>query len=666
MGESPYAPADTSGLAFISDFNIKEGTVRKPPAGYNFPDLSARINAVIASEQLLNAFLFAQAALDIAAAIFPSDHIPNLNARIFALLQSDLGAEIFGTLMYRDLLATIVTRAIYNSDLPAKVNPLYTRDIVASIGSHAPANLGAIIWSPADLHAIMGFIYHSDIPANIFAQQHRDLPARMLGIASPSFRASIRGQSSTYSNLPAATFGPPGDLPASVTATYPGPNDFLGLITALGQSSNLRATITNLSPGKSNLPALLNGYDQLDLAATIQFLGAYNLRGVVGTIPFGAKNAELAAFAHGLIPVDLGAMMTTNVNTAALNATISALHDKRDLGAFLRCAETFITTILTITTLSSRDLRAIIGKPECAGGTAIRELAAFAQVQHAANLRAFVESHYESNLAASINTRNIIHALDTINVRYTPTVDRKLANKIFRATDTIQIRYSPFRGQDLSAAISAIPAHAELSATIKAGFPLIRVTPAISRILSADIRGQNPLNIQEIRLQLEGSFLEFLYVNGTDQAFISDSNQTWSINVRSFKPIASNLFGDFAAARVCRVGALQSFESIDEAVRFCIAMVLGLQGQASVGASIVAHGQIAQLPATVRVSNRFKDLTARAGRVYPFDMEASINSTGDKLNLTALIEGVSTTRTDLGASIAQVSDDSLSAIITAV
>ncbi|MCI0527603.1 MAG: hypothetical protein L0Y56_09195, partial [Nitrospira sp.] len=200
--------------------------------------------------------------------------------------------------------------------------------------------------------------------------------------------------------------------------------------------------------------------------------------------------------------------------------------------------------------------------------------------------------------------------------------------------DTLSVRYSPFRGHNHGAFIRGELQHLNLRASISAGFPLPRVSPSTSIITAADLRNNEALNIQQVRLQMEGTFLEFLYVNGTDDAFIMDANQRWRINVRSFQPLAANLFGDFAAARICTRGDLTSFATIDEAVRSCIARVLGLDSQAQLGASITSRGQISGLKALVQISSRFDDLSAFANRVYPSDpLLASINGTGGYGNL---------------------------------
>lgn len=667
VGADPRPNATQDGISFISDFDITEGTIKKPPTSFNFPDLQARINAVKTNSDLLLAIIFGQAARDLPAAIYLTNRIPDLPASIFALLQTDLGADIFGTFMYKDLLASILARPIFTDDLPACINLVYPYDLRGRITGQTGGNLGAIIWSPKDLSASIAITFGDNLTASVLGMSFKNLPARMLGIPGPSFRAFIRGSASAVANLPSAIhlLSESPDLPASINSTYPGPNDFLADITAIGHHDNMSAVILSAFQGVDNLGALIKTGGEVDLPAIIDFLGALNITATIGTIPFGVRNRELPAFAQSVHPADLGAVMTINRNTAFLGAFIEALSDTKDLGAFIRAAETFITAIFTVSTMSARNLRAVIGRPECDGGSAIKELSATAIAKNAKNLLAVIISFAQHELGASVNTPNIIHAMDVINVRYSPRRDKK--TKVLRSTDSIAIRYSPFRGKNLGAAITGTLTYKDLNARVAAGFPLPRVVPTLSRLTAADLRnGGENLNIQEIRLQLEGRLVEFIYVNGTDDAFIRDSEEQWRINVRSFQPIAANLFGDFAVARICRRGDIQSFATIDAAVRACIGMVLGLEGQLELGASITAAGGYKGLRALVGVSDTYDDLHAIAGRVFPSDFGAMVNGTGDINDLIATVAGVGADASDLSASIYQESNGSLAASITGV
>lgn len=610
------------------------------------------------------ALVFGQAALDLPAAIYLTNRIPDLPARVFGLLQKDLTAAILGELGMANLPASIFVAVAH---LAAKITGHAAPVLGGRITGQTGGNLGAIIWSPQDLAASITITFGDNLTASIFGMSFKNLPARMLGIPGPSFRAFIRGTASATADLPSVVhlLEESPDLPASINPTYPGPNDFLASITSIGYHDSMSAAIISAFQGTKNLGALIKTGGEVDLPAVIDFLGALNLIATIGTIPFGTRNRELPAFAQSVHPADLGAVMTISRNTAFLGAFIEALHDTKDLGAFIRAAETFITAIFTVSTMSARNLRAVIGKPECDGGSAIKDLPASAIAKNAKNLRAVITVFAQHELGASVNTSNIIHAMDVIPVRYSPRRDKK--TKVLRSTDSISIRYSPFRGKNLGASITGTLTYKDLNARVSAGFPLPRVVPTLSRLTAADLRnGGENLNIQEIRLQLEGRLVEFIYVNGTDDAFIRDSEEQWRINVRSFQPIAANLFGDFAVARICRRGGLDSFATIDEAVRACISRVLGIEGELELGASITATGGFKGLRALVGVSDTYDDLRAIAGRVFPYDFGATIQSTGQINDLFALIDP-SPASSDLSASIFHVpSEGSLTASITGI
>ena len=658
VGGSPSPYGD--GLSFISDFILRQGDFKGPPSAYNFPDLSARIRGVRTSTGDLSTFIYAQQIKDLRARIYLVDHIPDLPARIFGLFQKDLAATIAGFLAQADLAARL--QGTVFSDLLARITGHDAPTLRAIIGTHSPANLGAIIWAPEDLAAIIRGFMALDLPASITGLTFKNLPGRVLGIAAPSFRAVIRAIQSATDDLP-SRLGPTLTSP-DLTASIFG--DFVGIsatIQAIWQPVNLPAFLVPTFTSNSNLSARLLGTTNLDLGATIAFFSAANLRASLSGFGLGVINRDLAGIIQSVRMSDLSAFINAVRGAKDLMATIEARRDRADLGAFIRVDEIFITTILNIITLGSKDLRATIGNPVCDGGSASINLRALAVVQHANNLAATIQSFLASNLGASINSPKIFCAFDTIDVFFTR---RHTRPKRFRATDTLTISYSPFRGRTLGASIIATPPTRDLGASIAAAFPLLKVSPFVSRITAVDL-ASNPLDITEIRLQMEGQLTEYIYVNGTDQSFIADANQQWRINIRSFEPIAANLFGDFAAARVCRLGRLTSFSNLDEAIRFCIAAVLGLSQQGNLGAYINSVGGYVGLPATISISDTFFDLGAFAGRVFPSDpLYGSINPTGQLNDLQGMILGTRSDNYSLPAYINQVSPSDLSATIIGV
>jgi len=235
-------------------------------------------------------------------------------------------------------------------------------------------------------------------------------------------------------------------------------------------------------------------------------------------------------------------------------------------------------------------------------------------------------------------------------------------------TDTIDIFYTRFRGDNLGAFIQAVAANFDLGASLTAAFPLPAVAPVVSSLLSADLRFGEELDIQEVRFRLEGALLEYFYVNGTDLAFIKDASETWKINVSSFRPIAENLFGDFAAGRICRLGRLTSFETMDEAVRSCIDAVIGLQGQSNMSAAIQVTGQIGEMSALLEANAVFGDMSGLVNRVFPVDFGAFIEAI-DTGVMQAIVKGTgfppgSGIEFDLGATIAQITEVNLNTLIS--
>ncbi len=661
------------GTSFISDFTITEGTFKKPPTQFKFPDLRATIRVFQTqaprednlSIDLLNVCIRGFGFKNLPASIFIVDHIPVLAATIFDLFQANLLANIIGELGMKDLPAIIQVTV---ADLGGQMTGVPAPSFFASIFAQSPGNLGARIHAPLDLSAILQAVQSGDLPADITGISFLDLAGSMLGLAAPTLPAFLRAIDSGTGNMPASirlsAFTP--NLPATITPTLTGATGlgvgFTAIIEPSGGFKDLRGIIRSLLASTDTLGAIINGRDEFDLPAIINFLSAKTLKGSLQSIPLGERDRFLNAFLQPVRTSDLGAVMTFNQNVALLGAQILALHGTSDLGAIIKVSETFVTAILTVVTLASRNLRATIGRPECEGGSANKNLGANTVAQLKGDLGAFIQSFAQTNLGASINTQDIFFAFDTIGVTFAPFT--LPGDPGFNATDTIPVLFSPFRGKNLGAVISSIQNNVFLPATITAVFPLAKVVPAIHRLTAADLRFDEDLDIQEIRLQLEGTLFEYIYVNGTDQALIKDPNETWKINVRSFKPIAAGLFGDHAAAKICRLGSLVEFKTIDQAVRFCIQAVLGFQEEVNLGAIITPSGGIKDLSVFLDIQNNFKNLTALANRVFPADLGAQVEVTGDSLNLMALIQSNTIeAEADLGAVIEDIRQGDLGAEI---
>ncbi len=662
VGEIPSG-AGQSGIAFLSDFIITEGTIKKPPTSFNFPDLSARLKAVQSALNNLPANIFGFSFKDLPAAIFLVDRVPDLPAFLFALLEQNLPATIVGKLAEKDMPAFIFVTV---ANLGGFMQGIAAPRLEARIFVQPPGNLGARIHAPLDLPGILQTVQRLDLPANIFAFQFSDMPGFMFGQPAPVLGAQLKGFASDFADLPSvASSRDKFDIGASVTSNIPGPEDILASITAEGSFNDVIGFLRTVQPGIPEDLGATIGKEfgvTFDLQAVIDFLGAKTLAGTVTTFPVGVRDRFLPGNLQPVHLDELGASLVTNDNLKNLSATLEALRGTEDLNAFLRVSETFVTAILTVTTLSARSLRATIGVPDCEGGTGNLSLPGTLTVQQARSLSATIDSFLEKNLGAVLNIGNIIHAFDLIDVFYSRT---RVRNPIFLTTDTIDILYSRFRGDNLGALITAISSNVDLGATLTATFPLPSVTPSVSSLLAADLRVGEELDIQEIRLQLEGALLDYFYVNGTDLAFIQDANQTWKLNIRSFRAIAENIFGDFAAARVCRRGDITSFATLDAAVRSCIDAVIGLQGESNIGASVQATGQAQLLPAFLEVSSIFTDILAIANRVFPVDFGAILTASGGRPdNLGAFILANASATGDMAAFIAQQSDFDLVTLVS--
>jgi hypothetical protein len=665
VGADPRLPANQSGVSFITDFTIIEGTVRKPPLCYNFPDLKAVMRVMQTGSQDLPAAVYAQQYFDMPACTYPVAFLPELRAFIFAYIEQDLGADIFGILAQLDLAAII---QIVQEDLGGFILGIESPVLGGRVFSQLAPNLGGIIWSPTDLPAAIIPVIFSDLPGAIFAFNFDDMPAKMLGIAAPQLFARIKGFASATADLPAVLFSRLEEyLGAQVTAQYPGPNDMTGVIAHDGGSdfNNMLGVLRSRNPGDGDLIATIGREFEVefDLAARVNFLSAITIAASISPWKLGVNDRFLAGILQPVHTSDIPASIESNENLKNLTATIEALAGTTDLGAFLRAAETFVTALLTVSTLNAYDLRATIGNPACEGGSANLLLNAYANAQHAKDVGGFIQSFIEFNLGATINLKEIFYAVDFIPVTFTPRPNRPV---LFLTTDTIPVTFSPFRGLNLGAVITAGQPRIDLPALINAVLLLPRVDPAVSSMTAMELRPDRDFDVQEVRFQMEGELLDYFYVNGTDDAFISDGSQDWKINIRSFREIAVGLFGEFAAGRVCRLGNLTSYATLDEAVRNCIAVVIGQQGEAEMSASVFVSGGVVSLPAILSASDTFGDLSARSNTMYPIDLSAVIGvDSYNPVNLQGIIGGVKSEVATMNAFIALNNQVPLAAAIGA-
>ena len=604
----------TSGVTFISDFTIIHGLVKSPPNSYKFPDLSAFIRGVLTGTKDLGSSIRGFGFLDLPASIFPSHRIPDLSATVFGLLQKDLGAIIEGSLAIADLPAFLNVPVHL---LPAIINSFRAPNLLAEIFVNAPGNLGARIHAPLDLPATLSVVSAADLGAIMNIISVGDLPAIIFSQLGKDLNGFIRSVISDTVDLPATTFGLlENDLGASIVPLF----GDLGGILFPHTTAGLGATVGFPLPTFPGNPFNLQGI--------INMIGAKNLIGTITGFAVGERDKFLPAEIRGFDPdnlPDIGASISASGGLGNLSAILISNSGTVDLGARLTVSETFVTAILTISTMASRSLRATIGSPGCAGGSANHNLLAFAQAQLKGDLGAFIEAFIEKDLGAAINSPNIVYAMDTINVLFSPSLFR--FNTTFLSTDTIPISFTPFRGKDMGAFIFGELEGVNLPAELTVVFLQPRVTPNVSRINAADLRSGQELNIKELRLTMEGSFTEYFYVNGTDQAFIQDVNENWFINIATFQEIAADLFGDFASSRVCRLGNVTSFTTLDEAVRSCIDSVLGTNQPVSIGASITGTGGNFGLGASLNVLGfgvNVDDFNATINQVFADDFGASI------------------------------------------
>lgn len=657
VGQTPLPGTSEAGISFISDFIITEGSIKKPPTSFKFPDLSAILRAVRTGQDDIITFIKGVLAKDLSSSIFLVDRIPDVPASIFGLFQKDLSAFLLGKLAEKDLGAFIF---VLIQNLKGFMQGIPAPNLEGKIFTQSPGNLRAKIHAPLDLAAVMGIVFRKDLPTNIFAFQTHIVSGFMFGQPARVFNALIKGVSSIFSDLSSISFArDETSISAIVTAKIPGPNDFLGIIFPSGKILSAAIRPSNIPGIPVNLGGTIQHFEFNDLGVIINFFGAKNIKGIIGSFPLGSNDLFLSVTLQPVHPTDLLANIFSNNKLKNLTASIEALRDTTDINAFLRVSETFVTTILTVTTLISRSLRATIGNPDCKGGVGTSSFFSSLLIQQAKNLSGFIESFLTTNLSAKINTGNIIQVLDSIDILYSR---KRVRNIMFLASDTIDVFYTRFIGKNLSAIIKAISSNKDLGASLVSAFPLLSFTPTISSLLTADLRFGEQLDVKEIKLQLEGTLLEYIYVNGTDLAFIKDANEVWKINIRSFREIANNLFGDFAAGRICRLANVASFSTMDEAVRACIAVVIGLDGESNISAQIQAVGQIHNMLAVVKISSLFVEMSAIIKRVFPVNLSTFIVPI-DAGVLQVKIKGIGfaagSATNNLNAFISQLSQDNL-------
>lgn len=289
-------------------------------------------------------------------------------------LHLDLPAYIFVEVRFHNLRAYIKSTTQAIKDLGAYLESVPPVNLNALIHGYAVANLPAIIGGyaslnlpasigahpPADLNAILNVIEIFDLPASILGELYKG-QADLGAIVNKIFQVG-------YKNLGAILQGwQVLDLPATIGVVYKWD------LNAIIQSSsvfNLQALLNAVAP--VNLPANVHGYATKDLLAYI--LGGFGPGDIQASI-FGIGPKDLNAYIEGFkgveIPFDLPAILL-GTQEFDLNAIIGII-DAANLGAIINATggalnlpATIIPNVLrlkraiNVSLLEHTDLRAMI------------------------------------------------------------------------------------------------------------------------------------------------------------------------------------------------------------------------------------------------------------------------------------------------------------------
>lgn len=541
-------------------------------------DLSAFVNVSAGFHEDLSAFIDMHQPADLQAYL-----------NVFLPDYGDLPSSIHGWIE-KDLPA--FTRAMQQRGLNAILNPVPPIDLPAYLKVWPMKALPADIhgWDTGNLSAIIAVFQYSDLPVYIGMHPWVDLPVYPLRVwareVEANLSAFIRGRVCGITLCY-------GDLPVTIRARY---------------LKDLSAYVYPVVP--ANLGAALHGWDLINLPAFVDGgYGDYDLQASINAVrnikELGAYinalfeveiSRDLAALVEGWRTKDISAYIET-IPFAALSGYINPVGQVGNLPASIYPKTIRLSSIISVATMEHLDLSGVIN-PSCIWSES-RNLLAYIRCVYKADLGATVLGRRYTpgvfNLSASVGFANSYTFIDRLPINVTVTTQS------YRFEDKFPIYLSIFRDyKTITASIVGTYLYNDLPASITGDYlELYSFENVTDRIKACNLNYMGVLKEYEtVEISFRSIVEDYFYSSSGDSAWKTDRADRWILELKSYVPGNILLNTKRKLHKMRDLYDLESFESIDEAMKFAIEYVISYPYD-DITAYINVSGTYVDFPASI-------------------------------------------------------------------
>lgn len=556
---------------------------------------------------------------------FYRDQVSSFVGLIHGWQTADLSLSFAGTHLPENIGAHVTAKQREQRTLNALIHAWHERFLSASIELNTTYDLSAsLLPIPyVNLGAFLKVFPQKSIPASIRGLGFKDLYASISQIFSSNLTSNINGLLIQYKNLRAYIKGSGSeniDIPATITPFH------WALLSADVRAKylgNLAASIRSVTPvsitasirtySVSNLIGIIAGEAYpWNLQAIINCVGSWHTLSA-DILPKQATGIYRLLNAH-VHSWESRTLLSYITGTTAhiLGADITAIGSASSLHASIYPKMIRLTTVINVSTLSSRNLSAVINY-SCAG-SGYSNLGASLFNRYKSDIFAYIRplqyDYKPATLSAKIGYADSYIEVDKF--RFSLTV----RDSLYFTTDRYKIFLKVFSGGNiLSAYIRGTLRYNELVANITGealapyvfGSYLKNRETVIHRTYDGMFR-----YFETVEMAFESIVSDYYYSSDGTYAWKKDRFESWLLDVRSILPEDKVLRLKRRLHRATTVHDLRKFSSVDEAVRYAIDYVTE-NPQKDLSAYITSYYNFKMLSGTIQplyIKNDDNDLQA--------------------------------------------------------
>ena len=514
-------------------------------------------------------------------------HAPaNLQAYLDVLSQDygDLPSSIHGWIE-KDLPA--FTRAMQYQGLDAILNPIPPVDLPTYLKVWPMKALPSDIhgWDTGDLSAVVAVFQYSDLPIYIDMHPWVDLPVYPLRVWAREIEANL----SVYTVGVAYT-----ELPATIGVNY---------------LDDISAYVFSIAP--SDLGAYIHSWQETDLQASlIGAYGDYDLQAIINAV---RNIKELSAYIKPMLGVeilrDLGVYVegwrTKDISAyvspipfVTLSGYINSVGQIVDLSASIYPKTIRLSSVISVITMEHLDLSGVIN-PSCMWSEP-RDLLAYIRCVYKDDLGATIVGRKYTlgvfNLSASVGFANSYSFIDRLPISVS------VATQSYMFEDKFPIYLSIFREiTNITSSIVGTLLYNDLPSSITGDYlELYSFENVTDRIKACNLNYMGVLQDYEtVEISFRSIVEDYFYSSAGDSAWKSDRTDRWILELKSYVPGNVLLNTKRKLHKMRALYDLDSFESIDEAMKFTIEYVMTYPYD-DISAYINSAGGYIDFPASIR------------------------------------------------------------------